>query len=382
MLEIREPASAEQESRAERNAVIVRTSLISIGVNVLLAGMKAAVGLFAHSIAVVLDAVNNLSDALSGIITIVGAKLSSRTPDREHPLGHGRVEYLSAMIVAALVLYAGLTALTESVRKIIHPEKAEYTVLSLGLIAGAVAAKLLLSRYVKAQGRRVDSATLTASGSDAGFDAILSASVLGCAVLYLKTGLALEAWMGVVISGFIIKAGIEMMLDTVSDILGQRADPEISRKVKELVCMEEGVCGACDLTLNNYGPGKNYGSLHIEVPDTTTADQLDMMSRRIVGRVYRETGIALTGIGVYAVNTRDPEIVAMRKRVAEVAARRREVLEVHGFYVDKARRDMHFFVVLSFEADLKETLSSLTQEVSALYPDYHVSIAPHLDISD
>ena len=381
MLEIREPPEG-REDLSKRSAVIVKTSLIGIVVNVLLSAMKATVGLLTHSIAVVLDAVNNLSDALSSVVTIVGAKLSSRSADKEHPLGHGRIEYLSAMLVAALVLYAGLTSLTESIRKILHPEKAEYTALSLALIAAAVVVKLLLGRYVKAKGSEVDSDSLIASGADARFDAILSASVLVCALICLKTGVSLEAWLGVVIAGFIIKAGIGMMLDTVNDILGQRADPEISRKVKELACMEPGVRGACDLTLNNYGPGKNYGSLYIEVPDSFTAEQIDMISRRIVGRVYRETGIALTGIGIYSVNTRDPEAVKMRETITEALLKRENVLEIHGFLVDKSRRDIHFFVVLDFRADLKKELSAMTEEVRALYPDYKVSIAPHLDISD
>ena len=209
-----------------RNKIIVRTSLIGIVTNVLLAAVKATVGLLANSIAVVLDAVNNLSDALSSVITIVGAKLAGKRPDKKHPLGYGRIEYLSAMIVSGLVLYAGITALVEAVKKIISPEAADYSVLSLVLIAVAVVVKVILGRFVSAQGKKADSASLIASGKDALFDAVLSASVLLSAVIQMTTGVSLEAYVGVVIAGFIIKAGIEMMLDTVNDILGQRTDPE------------------------------------------------------------------------------------------------------------------------------------------------------------
>ena len=369
----------EQDSR---NSVIIRTSIIGIVANVLLAVMKAAVGLMSKSIAVVLDAVNNLSDALSSVITIVGAKLSGKQPDRKHPLGYGRIEYLSSMIVAALVLYAGITALTESIKKIIRPEAADYSILSLVLIAVAVVVKLVLGRYVKSQGEKVDSGALIASGSDASFDAILSGSVLLSAIIYLLFDISLEAWVGVIISVFIIKSGIEMMLDTVNDILGQRTDPEVSHKVKELIGSEEGVLGAYDLLLSNYGPGRNYASVHIEVPDTVTADEIDRLSRRIQSCVYDQTGIILTGISVYSHNTHNDEAAEIRDRVSEAVLAHEGVLQMHGFYIDTQRRDMRFDAVLSFDVDHKEAIESIYSEIHELYPDYALTIVPDLDISD
>ena len=197
-----------EQSVVSRDQVIIRTSIIGIMTNVFLAAFKAFVGIVSHSIAVTLDAVNNLSDALSSIITIVGTKLAGKRPDKKHPLGHGRVEYLSAMIVSGIVLYAGITSAVESVKKIIHPEKAEYSTVSLIIIAVAIAVKLILGKYVKTQGEKVNSGSLVASGSDATFDAILSASVLASAIIFLATGISLEAWVGVVIAVFIIRSGI------------------------------------------------------------------------------------------------------------------------------------------------------------------------------
>ena len=365
-----------------RNALIVRTSLVGVGANVLLAAMKAAVGLLTNSIAVVLDAVNNLSDALSSIITIVGARLSAKKPDRKHPLGYGRIEYFSAMIVAALVLYAGLTALVESVKKIITPEKAEYTLLSLLLIAAAVAAKLVLGAYVTAQGKKADSDALVASGSDARFDAILSGSVLACAILYMLTGLSLEAYVGVVIAAFIIKSGIEMLGGTLDDLLGARTDPELSRRIKSLICEEEGVRGAYDLFLNNYGPGRNYATVHIEVADTTTAAELDRMTRSMQARVMRETGIVLAGVGVYSHNTTDEECRALRSRVTKAVMAHEGTLQVHGFYLDSEAKELRFDVVFSFDVDARALLEEIRQEVQEMVPDYTVIIAPDLDLSD
>ena len=150
-----------------RDKVIIRTSIIGILANVMLAAFKAVIGLASNSIAVILDAVNNLSDALSSIITIVGTKLAGKLPDKKHPLGYGRIEYLSAMIVSGIVLYAGITSAVESVKKIIHPEKPDYSVTSLVIIAVAVGVKIILGRFVKAQGEKVHSGSLIASGSDA-----------------------------------------------------------------------------------------------------------------------------------------------------------------------------------------------------------------------
>ena len=366
----------------ERNRIIVRTSLVGIITNVLLAGGKAAVGLLANSIAVVLDAVNNLSDALSSVITIVGAKLAGKRPDRKHPLGYGRIEYLSAMIVSALVLYAGMTSLVESVKKIITPEAADYSTLSLILIGAAVVVKLILGRFVSARGKKADSAALIASGKDATFDAVLSFSVLVSAIVYLTLHISLEAYVGAVIAGFIIKSGVEMMLETVNDILGKRTDPELAANIKRIITEEEGVRGAYDLLINNYGPNRNYASVHIEVPDTVTAAELDRMTRSIQARVYKETGIIIAGVGVYSYNTGDDTAAHARDRVKELALSHEGVLQFHGFYMDVEKKDMRFDLVLSFDADGAKLLEAIRKEVLEEYPGYSLIIAPDIDLTE
>lgn len=366
----------------ERDKVIIKTSVIGILANIFLAGFKAAVGVLSNSIAVILDAVNNLSDALSSVITIVGTKLAGKAPDKEHPLGYGRIEYMSAALVSALVLYAGITSLVESVKKIIHPEDPEYTVPSLIIIASAVIVKLVLGRYVKAKGEQVNSGALIASGSDAAFDAVLSASVLASALIYLATGLSLEAYVGVVIAIVIIKAGLEMMSDTVNDILGQRADAELSKKIKKMLSEEPEVRGAYDLIINNYGPDKNYGSVHLELPDTMTVEQVDELTRRVETKVFRETGVALTGVGVYSYNTKNDEAAEIRTRVSEIVLAHDYVIQMHGFYVDTEAKTMRFDMVLSFDIEPKDALTEVCGEVRSAFPDYDIQITPDRDISD
>ena len=206
---------ADQDKVISREKTIVRTGIIGIAANILLASFKALVGLAVYSTAMVLDAVNNFSDVLSSVVTIIGTKIAARKPDKKHPLGHGRVEYLSQMIVAALIIYAGITALWESIKKIINPVDAEHSAVSLAVISVAIVVKIILGLYVKAKGKEVKSNLLISSGTDALFDAVLSTAVLISAVIFMAFKFNIEAYVSVVISIFILKAGIEIILEAV-----------------------------------------------------------------------------------------------------------------------------------------------------------------------
>ncbi len=369
------------QTTENRDRVIVRTSVIGILANLFLAAFKAAVGLLSHSIAVVLDAVNNLSDALSSVITIIGTKLAGKKPDKKHPLGYGRIEYLSALIVSAFVLYAGITALVESVKKIIHPEAADYSAAGLVIIASAVIVKLLLGRYVKATGEKVNSGALIASGSDAVSDAALSLSVFISAVIFMVTGFSLEAYVGVVIAVFIIRAGLEMMMETLDDILGKRADRELVKAVKKTVISVPGVRGAYDLFIHNYGPEQQIASIHVEVPDTMTADEIDEMERRIAYEVYKEHGVILTGIGIYSVNTRDDKIREMRRTIGRLVTSHDGVLQMHGFYVDQEKKRISFDVIIDYALMDRESLfEHIRGDVQKEYPDYELSMTLDIDV--
>ncbi|MCR5481435.1 MAG: cation diffusion facilitator family transporter [Clostridia bacterium] len=372
----------EPKAAQTRDKVIVRTSIIGILTNVFLAAFKAAIGIMSNSIAVTLDAVNNLSDALSSIITIAGTKLAGKLPDRKHPLGYGRIEYLSAMIVSGIVLYAGITAAVESVKKIIHPVTPDYSVISLVIIAVAVVVKIILGRYVKAKGKQVNSGSLVASGSDAMFDAVLSASVLASAIIFMLSGLSLEAYVGVVISGFIIKAGIEMMIETLHEILGVRADKEKTDRIKRLLAEDPEVRGAYDLIMYNYGPDKDLASVHLELPDTMTAREIDKLTRRLEKKVYKETGVVLAGVGLYSYNTGDDASTDIRKDVWKRVMAHEWAVQMHGFYVDMETKEMSFDVVMSFDIKPSEGLKIIQEEIQGAYPDYDIKIAPDVNVSN
>lgn len=371
-----------QSEADNRDNIIVKTSTIGIITNIFLATFKATIGILSNSIAVILDAVNNLSDVLSSIITIVGTKLAGKKPDKKHPLGYGRIEYLTAMIVSGIVFYAGLTSLVESVKKIITPVKPEYTVTSLIIIAVAVVVKVILGKYVKSQGEKVNSGSLVASGQDALSDAILSASVLCSAILFMINGISLEAYVGIIISIMIIKSSIEMMTETLDEILGARADKEISKKIKDILCEEPEVRGAYDLIIYNYGPDKNYASVHIELPDSMSVKEVDKLTRKLETRVYKETGIILVGVGVYSYNTGDSEAAKIQNSVQKKVLSHEWVVQLHGFYIDLEKKEMRFDAVMSFDIDSKVGLQTLYDEMKKEYPDYSIQIVPDIDVSD
>ena len=365
-----------------RDTIIVKTSIIGIITNIFLVIFKATIGLLSNSIAVILDAVNNLSDALSSVITIVGTKLANKLPNKKHPLGYGRIEYMSAMLVSAIVLYAGITSVIESIKRIVHPEPSDYSIISLIIIAVAVVVKVLLGKYVKIQGKKVNSGALVASGSDAMFDALLSASVLISAIIYFTTKISLEAYVGVIISTVIIKAGIEMMKETLNDILGKRADTQTTKKIKQLLIEESEVKGAYDLIIHNYGPNKNLASVHLELPDIMTVEQVDVLTRKLQTKVYHETGVILVGVGVYSYNTKNNEISKIYNTIQETVMAYNWVLQMHGFYVDIEKKEIRFDIVMSFEIEPKEGIKIISEKLAKIYPEYKFQIIADVDISD
>ena len=371
-----------KKSVDDREKIIIKTSIIGIITNVFLAIFKATIGLLSNSIAITLDAVNNLSDAMSSVITIIGAKLGSKKPDKKHPLGHGRIEYLSSMLVAAIVLYAGITSIVESIKKIIKSESANYSTISLIIIGVAIIVKLVLGSYVKMQGKKVNSGALVASGSDASFDAILSSSVLASAIIFIIWGISLESYVALIISIFIIKAGIDMMIETLDDIIGKRGNSEISEKIKDILKSQEEVRGAYDLNLFNYGPEKYYGSVHLELPDTMTVYDVDVLTRKVQLEIYNKTGVIMTGIGVYSYNTKDDEAAKIQNTIQNIVLSHEWALQIHGFYFDKQKNSISLDVVISFDIEHSDALRILKEEIGKTYPYYELQIVTDIDVTD
>ena len=366
-----------------REKVVIKTSIISIISNIVLAGFKAFVGLLANSIAIISDAVNNLSDALSSIITIVGTKLAGKAPDKKHPYGYGRIEYMTSFIVSAIVLYAGITALVESVKKIIHPEVAEYSTITLIILIAGIVIKFILGVYVKKKGRDVNSDSLVASGSDAFNDAILSISVLASAIIYMIFKVSLEAYVGVILSIFIIKAGLELIKESVDNILGVRVESDLARSIKKDIAKEKDVQGAYDLVLNDYGPDKYIGSIHIEVADTLSVADIDKISRKITKIILEKYGVILHTIGVYSINTKDKDVIEAKKEISKIVFSHKGILQMHGFYLDEKEKNISFDIIIDFKIkNREEVYKEIYVEVQNKYKDYKIDINLDIDVSD
>lgn len=367
----------------DRNKKIIQTSIIGIAANCLLAAFKAFIGLLSGSIAIVLDAVNNLSDALSSVITIVGTKLANKAPDRKHPLGHGRVEYISTAVIAIIICYAGITSLVESIKKIIDPQLPQYTTVTLLIVAVAVFVKIILGTYVKKVGESVKSESLVASGEDAKLDAVISTSTLVAAIIFIQFGVSLEAYLGAIISIVIIKAGYDMISETISHILGERVEIELSHQVKRIVVSFDEVSGAYDLSLHNYGPDRYVGSIHIEVDEDMTMTRLDQLQRQIAYVVFKETGVALEGIGIYSKNKKDSDADLLQKEIARYVKTFDYVKQIHGFYYDPAQKLMSFDVVITFDSpDRDATYEKIVAALKDKYPEYTFSVNMDVDLSD
>lgn len=361
-----------------RQEKIIKTSIIGIVVNLILVAFKAFVGIVTNSIAITLDAVNNLTDALSSIITIIGAKLAHRPPDKNHPYGYGRIEYFSSVIIAVIVLWAGITAFMESWPKIFTPDVTNYSTVSLVIIAVAIVVKLALGKYVKSVGEDINSQALVASGSDALFDSILSLSTLVAALISIFFHISLEGILGVIISIVIIKASIDMIRETLDSMIGARVDSELSRKIKDSICELPEVYGAYDLSLHNYGPEEMQGSVHVEVDDSLTALEIHNLTRQISIKIYNEFSIILT-VGIYARNNKFDDI---RNDLYEIASKYEEIIEIHGFIVYETQNLITFDMIVDFDADREKVKSRILKEIEQKHPQYTYQVIDDYDVSD
>ena len=247
------------------------------------------------------------------------------------------------------------------------------------IVTVAIFVKIFLGLYVRKKGVQYKSDSLVASGKDALFDAVISTATLVAAIIFILSGLSLESYLGVIISVIIIKSGFDMIRETISEILGERVDSDLARSVKGIITEFPEVRGAYDLVIHNYGPEKMVGSVHIEVPEDMTARQLDKLGRAITTKVYEETGVAMTGVSVYSINSSDTEAIKIENDIKEICLSHDGVLEVHGFYLDREDMSIRFDVIIDFDIKDRESIyDHIIEHVNEKYPDY--KICPLLDV--
>ena len=366
----------------DRSKKIVQTSLVGIFANLGLVVIKAIVGLFAMSIAIIMDAINNLSDALSSVITIVGTKLAQKKPDEKHPYGHGRVEYLTSLIISVIIIIAGSAAIVESVLAIIENNLPQFEIWSVILISIAILVKVVISFFFRYMGKKLNSDALRGSGIDALFDAFLSLGTLIAIIVALIWQVNIEGYIGVIIGLFMIKSGVDVLRGSLSNIIGERTSKETSEAIKKLVCSNQEVKGAYDLIVNNYGPDRGIGSIHIEVDDNLTAKEIHPLTRRIATQVYKEFGIIMT-IGIYASNSSDKEIVQIRDAIKKEVLSHPTIKQMHGFYVDQEAKTISFDVIVDFkDKDASKLIKEIHDKLMESFPNYHFYIVEDKDFTD
>ena len=357
-----------------REKVVIRTSIVGIAANVVLVIFKALIGFIAASVALISDALNNLTDALSSIITIIGTKLSNKKPDRKHPFGHGRIEYITASIIAFLILAAGIIAIYESIVSIVdhfqNGTMPSHNIFSIIVISAAIVVKVFVTILYRIKGKQVKSSVLCASGTDAMFDAILSAGTLVGIIIAMVFNFYVEGYIGVIIGAFIIKSGIEVLVEAISQIIGQRFDKEQVDKIMADINSVPGVRGAYDLILNSYGENKLIGSVHVGVDATISAVEIQTIERTITHMMFAKYNTIMT-VGIYVEDVNDEETKKVHSTLVDIISQYPTVLQLHGFFLNKEKHICNFDLVISFdENEPQARADEIKEKIKEAYPEY------------
>lgn len=362
-----------------RSKVIVRVSFIGICINVVLVGAKMFVGVLSGSIAIILDAVNNLTDALTSLITIIGTKLADRAPDKKHPYGYGRIEYITTIVISFMILIAGGSAVKESVETIINKTAAEYSLNSLIILIIALGFKLFISYYTISNGKKVESNTLIVSGQEALADAIISVGTIIALLFSVFLNISIEGFLGTLIGLGIIRSGAAMLGETLSTIIGIRVDNNLTNKVKKTVAAYPSVLGVYDVILHNYGPNSHIGSIHIEVPEDMSAKDIHLLTQRITRDIYDSMGIIVT-VGIYSSIQSDSVAVGLRHDAVGIISQYPDIMQMHGFYRDE--KNVGFDLVIDFKADAPKIINQVEEKLREMHPEYNFKVILDLSYSD
>lgn len=332
----------------EREGVITAVSALGIAVNLLIAAAKVVLGLFASSIAIVSEGVNNASDAMTSVLTLVGSRLAGKHPDAKHPFGYGRVEYLTSLVIAGLILFTGIEMLTSSVRLIFEPAELNVSVPALAVVAVSALIKFLLGVFTVSAGRRSGSGALVGVGLDCRNDSFISVVTILSAVIFIVSGVSVDAYVGVLMSLLVVKAGFDVLRDTVSELLGRPGDAELAAKLYREIRSTPGILGAVDMMLHNYGPDAYSGSVNVEIDHEKTVGEVYDFLHALQLRIMREYNVTLV-FGVYAVDGDHEEVRVIRQRIAEFVRAHEHVKSFHAVYLDPASPRLYCDLIVDYE---------------------------------
>ena len=351
--------------------------VVGIVSNLILCIMKILIGLVSRSIAIIADGINNLADASSSIITLVGFKLASQPEDEDHPYGHARIEYLTGLFISIVIIVIGLQLLRTSIDKILHPEPLEFSCLTIIILVAAILIKLWQSLFNRSIGRKIRSVTLMATAADSRNDVISTSAVLISVIVGKFTGIQIDGYMGCLVALFIIWSGIQLVRETTSPLLGEAPDQELVDSIAEIVKKEPGVLGIHDLMVHNYGPGKIFASMHIEVDADgdlmESHDMIDNIEKRIKDELHVEFVVHMD-----PVKTDDPLITKMKKIIADALLPLDGVDNIHYFRIvpGPTHTNIIFDVVLAADCSLseKEITGIAAEAARSVDNDFYVVI--------
>lgn len=362
------------EQQEKREKIILKAGLVGIGANAGLAAIKLLISSITGSVAIASDAVNNISDAASSVITILGSKLASKDPDDKHPYGHGRIEYITGLIIAVIVIVAGIEFLKTSVYAILHPKKVVYSWITVLIMSITILAKVALSVYNKKAGKRANSPAVMASGADALGDAAVTSITVIAAVISLFAETHIDGYAGVIVSGFILYSGIKLVTEIFHDIIGKRADRTLADEIYKEIKKTPAVKGAYDLVLHNYGPNRYLGSVNVEIEDTFTVREVTEILNPIQEHIVDVFGIYIS-FGIYAVNSTDEKIIESRTKIKKILNQWPEIFNMHAFYINEERKTIRFDIIVTFKVkDDRKLKEDIAKEIEQEFPHYKTMI--------
>ena len=366
------------EEAKVRTAYGVLASLVGIVCNLLLFGGKLTVGLVLHSVSVMADAFNNLSDAASSVIGFIGVKMAEKPADEEHPFGHGRIEYIAALIVSFLVIEVGFTFFKNAIAKIRTPEELSFNLISMGILLASVAVKLWLSFFNEKLGKRINSTVMQATATDALGDVVTTLATMGSILFFYFTKINIDGYVGLAVSLLVMWAGVGIAKDTLEPLIGQSVDPKLYREISEFVESYDGILGSHDLIVHNYGPTKSLASIHAEVPNNVDIETSHEIIDRIERDAAKKLGIFLV-IHMDPVETADAQVAEVKAEVQEVLHQMDERLSLHDFRMVDGEKwiNLIFDVVVPFsygENDRPKLREAIEEEVRSLDERYHCVI--------
>ena len=335
---------------AVRDAVGRLSGIVGILCNVLLFAAKFLAGTLTGSVAITADAINNLSDASSSVVTLLGFKLASKPADEKHPYGYARIEYMAGLIVAGIILIIGYSLAQTSIEKIRHPEAIEFSALSIAILVGSILMKLWMSRFNTILGNHIHSTTLLATAADSRNDVISTGTVLCACILAKSTGIIADGWMGLAVAVFILCSGIGIARDTISPLLGEVPDPELIHHIHDTMMARPEVLGVHDLVVHDYGPGRIFATAHAEMDSRADVMESHEVIDELEAQFRREDHLEVT-IHYDPIVTDDPEMNGLRSKVHAALKAIDPRLEMHDVRMVKGERhtNLIFDVLLRFD---------------------------------